>query len=234
MIRAVRYRHSTQDERRLGHGPMKARTITYRIEKSDLLARLRDAQQADSTEEGYIEVRPEDIACAEAGRPVAERLLKSLYGDLGRYFVSAEPDAVADAEDLRKAHVEGEQAFEPMMLIREEIVAASDRLPGTSPLVKSEVQILVPVGEKAELRDRLFKAIATGDPRVHETDIASFDAGRLPERAFRAVYEDAEIVELADGQDLADAVWGRPSTGSLRRAATELDDLVKSLGGRPR
>jgi hypothetical protein len=48
------------------------------------------------------------------------------------------------------------------------------------------------------------------------------------------VYQDAEIVELADGQDFADAAWGRPTFGSLRRAAAELDDLVKSLEGRRR
>jgi hypothetical protein len=234
MIHALRNRHSTADERRLGHGLMKARTITYRIEKSDLLARLREAQQADPTEEGYTKVKSEDIACAEAGRPVPERLLKSLYGDLERYFVAAEPDAVADAEDLWKSPVEGERAFEPLTLIQEEIVAADNRMPGTSPLVKSAVQVFIPVGEKAELRDRLFKAIASGDPRVHETDIAAYDAGRLSERAFRAVYQDAEIVELAEGQDFADAAWGRQTSGSLRRAAAELDDLVKSLEGRRR
>lgn len=71
---------------------------------------------------------------------------------------------------------------------------------------RKEVQTLLPVGEKAELRNRLFKAFATGDPRVNETDIATFDAGRLPERAFRAVHEDADIVEPTDGRGFADAV----------------------------
>lgn len=227
MITATRYRHATEEERRLGSGPMKARTIRYRrIEKSDLLERLHDAQHMDRDEEGYVEVRPEDIACAEAGRPVPEHLLKSLYGsELAGWFVDASPDAVADAEDLVKSEHEADAVYETVMVVSERYTARDERPWGTGPIVKSETQCFLP--SVADLRDRLRKAEESGASFVRDTDMNLLDRGMVREVVLKSLYPEVPLEEIEDGDDLADALARpRPAAGHdgdepLRKSASK-------------
>ena len=99
MIRAIRFRHATEHERRYGQGMMKARDISYDLEKSEVLARLEQAVR-----QGDDQIRPNDLASVDAGG-IREVTLRRVFTEreLEKAFVGAEPDPEGQRELLMKS-----------------------------------------------------------------------------------------------------------------------------------
>jgi len=230
MIPANRQRQSTTEEMRRGSGPIRGRIVRYSLDKGQVLRDLRDAMAEDPESETYVEgITAYDIATVEAGRPVRESLLKSMYGPdrLAEAFVGAEPDAVADAEDLAKSQREGAEVYETLLAIREQQVAREQRPLGSGPLVKSEIQCLLP--SVADVRVRLRKALENREPFVHVNDMALLDTRRVREAVLKSLYPEAPLLELHDHEDLRDVLAGRSESVDLRKAARELDEAVERM-----
>ena len=227
-VKAVRFRHANEDERRLGR-TMIPRVITYSLGKAEVLDVLRDAQAMDPAGEGYVQVTVNDVAAAEAGRPIREGLLKSLYGAdaLAEAFLSEEPDPVADAQDLVKAERETDDVYETVMVVRERIAPREERpLLSYGIMAKSEHQAFIP--SVSDLRDRLMAALRAGDVVVKGEDVAMLDGGRIRDAVFRRLYPGVTIEEHSSLESLAKSIAGDNAGSELRRAADELDAIVKS------
>lgn len=99
MVKAVRFRHASASERRLGTEMMRPREILYSLEKSEVIDRLTKAMR-----EGHDQIRGNDIASMDFGA-IREVTLRQVYTDaeLDHAFMKAEPDPEGQRQLLIKS-----------------------------------------------------------------------------------------------------------------------------------
>jgi hypothetical protein len=74
---------------------------------------------------------------------------------------------------------------------------------------------------KADVVDRLAKALNAGEPGVAADDLARLDAGTMSERVLYTLYETRELKKSIHGARLGE-------DEEFEKAAAELEDLIKS------
>lgn len=155
MVKALRRRHVTEQERKRGLGPMAADVVEYDLDRRETMTALKKAIFEDAST-----VTWDDYRALDAGRPVREEALKYAIGDMALRKSLADP---ADAEG------EPDTVYEAVRVILAD---------GRTPLAKCETATLYVEGGIAELRARMLRRIAQRDARVSSTDMAALDAGQ--------------------------------------------------------
>jgi hypothetical protein len=159
--------------------------------------------------DGTEGITSQDIIALDAGRPVRHEVLRRVYTqqDVDRALIREKSDLAV----LRRS-----AASEPQRVRVVSEMQKSERPKVTWLYTTREDDVLA---DKADLRDRIIKALQAGNPRVRPADLAMLDTGRI-----RAV-----VFEAVAGPNVA---LGNRIADRLRAAGIDLAKAVGAIAAR--
>jgi hypothetical protein len=172
-IRVARQVHSSEEDRRLGSGPMVTSVETIPVDRREGVRRLLKAQRA-----AVAGVTDYDVAAAEAGRPISERAARAVFG-----------------EDLQKSDVQDSDiTLDALTVVRSEYVGAGERgYWGTS--VKKSFAATATVSI-SDIKDAITTAVAVGHPVIRPEDLALLDRRQIREEVLDALVKGGDFVSF--------------------------------------